>query len=360
MKVLDFKPDIIQANDWQSGLVPVYLKTVYKQETFYKNTKCVFSIHNLSYQGIFPVELFSFTSLDWKYFTVNGLEYYGHLNLMKGGIVFSDVIATVSETYAGEIQTPEFGSGLEGVIRDKAVQNNLYGIVNGVDYQDWDPKTDAFLYQKYQINYDYENIGKKKEIKKAFISEHITPNPDLSIPLISIVSRLVDQKGFDLIFEIMDELLKLGVYFTVLGTGKNEYEKKLRAIHDKYPQKTAVFTRFDIPLSHHIEAASDIFIMPSRFEPCGLNQLYSIKYGTIPVARNTGGLADTIKNGKTGFLFADYDPDDFLNTLKKAIHVYKHENAKWLEMIETGMKEDWSWEKAAEKYLEIYKKLISK
>lgn len=358
-KVFDFKPDIIQANDWQTGLVPVYLKTIYKLDSFYKTTKCIFSIHNLSYQGIFPVEQFTITGLDWKYFTVNGLEYYGHLNLLKGGVVFSDTIVTVSETYAKEIQTQEYGNGLEGVIKDKAQQKKLFGIVNGVDYNDWNPKVDQYLKQKFGFNYDLNSVQNKKKIKEAFLKENGVLNPDPNLPLIGVVSRLVDQKGFDLIFEIIDDVLKMGVYFTVLGIGKSEYEKKLKMIQEKYPGKTAIFIQFDIPVSHYIEAASDIFIMPSRFEPCGLNQLYSMKYGTIPVARNTGGLADTVKDGKTGILFNDYSPDDFFSSLKKAIGMFKNEPDKWQKMVENGMKEDWSWERAGKRYMELYKSLTA-
>lgn len=355
VKVMGFQPDIIQANDWQAGLIPTYLKTLYKQDTFFKNTKCIFTIHNLSYQGIFPVEQFTVTGLDWKYFTVNGLEYYGHLNLLKGGVVFADIIATVSETYSKEIQTPEFGNGLEGVMKDKAALKKLFGVVNGVDYSEWNPLVDSYIQQKYQINYDLSTIDLKKKIKESYLKDNGIHNPDPSIPLIGMVSRLVDQKGFDLIFEIIDELLKLGVYFTVLGTGKYEYETKLKALQKKYPNQTAIFVGFDIPTSHYIEAASDMFVMPSRFEPCGLNQLYSLKYGTIPVVRFTGGLADTVKDGKTGFVFNDYNPEDFFSTLKKAVMFYRNEPEKWLKMIENAMKEDWSWERAAKKYIEIYK-----
>ena len=358
-KLMDFKPEIIHAHDWQTGLIPVYLKTVYKMDSFYKNTRAVFTIHNLSYQGIFPVEQFSITGLDWKYFTINGLEYYGHLNLMKGGIVFSDVSATVSETYAKEIQSPEYGNGLEGVIKDKAIYKKLAGIVNGVDYDEWNPKIDKYLNEHYHINYDFNTLNNKQKIKELFLQENGIHNPDIKKPLIGIISRLVDQKGFDLIFEVLDELLKLNVYFVVLGVGKHEYENKLKALKDKYPDKTIVKIGFDIPFSHYIEAASDIYLMPSRFEPCGQNQLYSLRYGTLPVVRNTGGLADTVKNEKTGFIFNDYNPDDLFVTIKKAVDIFKNSPDKWKKMVENSMKEDWSWKKAAKKYLETYKELMN-
>jgi starch synthase len=356
-KIFDFRPDIVQSNDWQTSLVPVYLKTVYKVDPFYKSIKSILLIHNLSYQGIFPVEQFTITGLDWKYFTVNGLEYYGHLNLMKGGIVFSDTVVTVSETYAREIQTAEYGNGLEGITKNKAAQNKLLGIVNGVNYQEWNPQIDIYLKQKYNLNYQLSSFENKKKIKELFLKEHGIVAPNMRKPLIGMISRLVDQKGFDLLFEIIDGLLKDGIYFTLLGTGKYEYETRLKAIKEKYPEQALVFIGFDIPLSHHIEAASDIFLLPSRYEPCGLNQLYSMKYGSVPVVRNTGGLADTVKDGKTGFIFNDYSPEELLITLKKAVELYENSHEKWLKMVETGMNENWSWDRAAQKYLDLYKTL---
>jgi starch synthase len=357
-KLIDFKPDVIHSHDWQTGLIPVYLKTVYKLDSFYKNTRSVFTIHNLSYQGIFPVEQFSVTGLDWKYFTINGLEYYGHLNLMKGGIVFSDMAATVSETYAREIQTPEYGNGLEGVIRDKAMYKKLVGIVNGVDYEEWNPKVDVSIQKKFGLNFDAGSLANKQKIKEVFLADNGISNPDPRKPLIGIVSRLVDQKGFDLIFEVLDEMLKMNVYFAILGTGKHEYENRLKAARDRYPDRMIVNIGFDIPFSHYIEAASDIFLMPSRFEPCGQNQLYSLKYGTIPVVRNTGGLADTVKDDKTGFLFNDYNPDDLFVVVKKAVEMFRNSPDRFRKLIENAMREDWSWKKAAKKYMESYRQLL--
>lgn len=360
LKKFNFQPDIVHAHDWQTGLVPIYIKTLYKNEPHLKQVKTIFSIHNLSYQGIFPVEQFPITGLDWKYFTVNGLEYYGHINLMKGGVVFSDATTTVSETYAKEIQTPEYGNGLEGVMRDKAAIDHLQGIVNGVDYSEWDPRHDKFLKEKYKINYDVHSLHQKQKIKEAFLKEYVTQTPDLSQPVVSIISRLVDQKGFDLIFEIIEDILKTGAYFVVLGTGKIEYEKRLRQIQEKYPNRTAMFIRFDIPLSHYIEAASDIFLMPSRFEPCGLNQLYSLRYSALPVARKTGGIADTVKDERTGFLFQNYSPEDFLQSLKKAIQIYKTEPDRWNAMLENAFNEDWSWERAVKRYIDLFRILTEK
>lgn len=358
LKIFDFKPNIVHANDWQTGLIPVYLKTTYRMDSFFKTVKVIFTVHNLAYQGIFPVEQFVITGLDWKYFTINGLEYYGHLNLMKGGIVFSDIVTTVSKTYAEEIQTPEFGNGLEGVIKDKASANKLFGIITGVDYQEWSPSNDIYLKKEFGLNYDFNTLENKRKIKKMFLERNGIKNVDEKVPLIGIVSRLVDQKGFDLIFEILDELLKKKIYFTVLGTGKSEYENKLRSIKENYPDKTVIFIGFDIPNSHYIEAASDIYLMPSRFEPCGLNQLYSIRYGTIPIVRNTGGLADTVKNEKTGFVFDNYNPDELLKTINYALDIYNNDYEKWKKMMINCMKEDWSWKKAAKNYIDLYNKII--
>jgi starch synthase len=359
-KIFDFQPDIIHSHDWQTGLLPVYLKTIYKLDSFYRLAQSVFTIHNLAYQGIFPVEQFTITGLNWKYFTINGLEYYGHLNLMKGGIVFSDVTTTVSETYAKEIQTPEYGNGLEGVMRTKDMYGNLHGIVNGVDYSEWNPGIDTYLNDKYKLNYDFDNLENKKKIKEMFLKENGIKKPDVSRPLLGVISRLVDQKGWDILLEIFDKLIKEDVYITVLGTGKYEYESRLREFGEKYADKAVISIGFDIPRSHYIEAASDIFLMPSRFEPCGLNQLYSLRYGTIPVVRETGGLADTVKDGKTGFAFKNYNPDELFNTIKKALDLFKKNPDKWRKMMESGMKEDWSWAKAAKKYVELYKKAVAK
>jgi len=359
-KGVGFQPDIIHAHDWQTGLIPVYLRTDYKADSFYRLTKCIFTIHNLAYQGIFPVEMFTLTGLDWKYFTIHGLEYYGHLNLMKGGIVYSDITTTVSETYAKEIQSPEFGNGLEGVMSDKAMYGNLFGIFNGVDYTEWHPSVDIYLKEHYAINYDIDTLDKKQQIKLKYLTENGIKKPDASKPLIGIISRLVDQKGWDIILEIIDQLFKEDIYFTVLGTGKYEYENRLKAVKNSYPDKMIIDIGFDIPKSHYIEAAADIYLMPSRFEPCGLNQLYSLSYGTIPVVRNTGGLADTVKDGKTGFVFKNYNPEELMIALKKAIDLFKSSPDKWRKLMENAMKEDWSWKKAIQSYNGIYDKLMLK
>lgn len=354
LKHINIAPDIIQVNDWQTSLIPVFLKVDPDYIGFFKNTKSILLIHNLSYQGIFSVDQYNIIGLDWKHFNKDELEFYGYINLLKGGIVYSDCIITVSETYAREIQTVEYGNGLEDILQKKNSEKKLFGIVNGVDYEEWDPSTDVYLKNKYNINYDFDSLDNKTKIKKLFLSENGINKPDITKPAISIISRLVDQKGFDIIFQVIEEIVNLDVYFIALGTGKREYEVKLKEIKDKYPSNVITFTEFNVPLSHYIEAASDIFILPSRFEPCGLNQLYSLRYGTIPVARKTGGLADTLKNNENAFLFEKYSPEEFLDTLKKAVNTYRNDKEKWNKMIEKGMKERWDWQKSAKKYLEIY------
>lgn len=357
LKVIDFKPNLIHVNDWQTSLIPVYLKTIYSSDNFFIKTKTLLTIHNLAYQGIFPVEQYPILGLDWKYFTLNGLEFYGHINLLKGGIIFSDYVSTVSETYAKEIQTPELGSGLDGVLRQKAEQGKLTGIVNGVDYDEWDPRNDPFIKEAYGINYDEKTIEKKNEIKKLFLKEiGLLKNENaVNTMLIGIVSRLVDQKGFDLVYEILEDLLtKENVMMVVLGTGKKEYEAKFVEAMSRFPEKVWVKIGFDIPLSHKIEAASDAFLMPSRFEPCGLNQMYSLRYGTLPIVRAVGGLEDTVKDGVTGFKFKEYKPEALYETIKRALNVYYNEPKKWREMQINAMKEDWSWSSSAKKYINLY------
>lgn len=360
VKKLGFKPDIVHGHDWQSGLIPVYLKTVYHIDDFFSDTKVLFTAHNLAYQGLYPVEQFSLTGLDWRYFNINGLEYYGHLNLLKGGVVFADMVNTVSENYAKEVQTAEFGNGLEGVMRDKAYANSLVGIVNGVDYKVWDPAVDPYLKKKYKLNYSPSQLENKAKIKAKFMKEMELVAADEKAPLIGIVSPLLDQKGWDIIFEIIDAVLDLPINFVVLGTGKFEYENKLKKLARQYPGKMSVNIEFNVELSHYIEAASDIFLEPSRFEPCGLNQMYSLRYGTIPVVRNTGGLADTVRHEKNGFSFNNYDPEELLQTIRTTVEIFRNEPEKWKRIMLTAMKEDWSWEKSAKKYLAVYERLILK
>lgn len=354
LKVLDLKVDIIHAHDWQCGLFPFYLKSIYKMDGFFKNTKSVFTVHNLSYQGIFSVEQYGILGVDWKYFTINGLEFYGHINLLKGGINFADMITVVSETYAKEIQSPEFGNGLEGIIREKAASGQIVGIMNGVDYEEWDPEKDIYL----PVHYNAKTLDQKKAFKIAYLKEKGIADPDPSKPLLGMVSRLVDQKGLDILLEIIPRLMEQGVYLTILGQGKEEYEVRLRDFARHYAPSFILSIAFDIAESHKIMAASDMLLVPSRFEPAGLTQLYAMAYGTIPVVRRTGGLADSVKHGVTGFVFEPYTPEALLGMVSQAIATYKQNPAQWEKLVKNAMKEDFSWKQSAQKYIEIYKRLL--
>ena len=357
LKKLGWRPDIIHCNDWHTGLIPAYLKTIYKDDPFFKNIKTIFTIHNLAYQGIFPKESFDKSDLPSSIFTPDGVEFHGKFNFMKAGIVYADIINTVSEKYAQEIRTKEeFGFGLEKLLNKR--KNDLYGIINGVDYNVWSPQTDEFIPTKYSA----ATISKKVENKKALLQKY-NLKFDENIPVIGIISRLADQKGFDLIGDIVNELMSLDIQMVVLGTGEKRYHELFQKIHNKYPDKFGVYLGFSESLAHLIEAGSDMFLMPSRYEPCGLNQIYSLKYGTVPIVRATGGLDDTIENVDeksgtgTGFKFNKYDSKELLKTIKKAIKVYQDKKI-WTKIMKNGMSKDFSWSNSAKKYIALYKKLI--
>ncbi len=354
LKALDLKVDIIHAHDWQCGLFPFYLKSLYKMDGFYKNTKSVFTIHNLSYQGIFSVEQYGILGVDWKYFTINGLEFYGHINLLKAGINFADMITVVSETYAREIQSPEFGNGLEGIIREKAASGQIVGIMNGVDYDEWNPENDIYL----PIKYTSKTLEQKKALKLTYLKEKGIPQPDPEKPLLGMVSRLVDQKGLDILLDIIPALMDQGIYLSILGQGKEEYEIKLKDFARHYHPHMMVSIAFDIAESHKIIASSDMLLVPSRFEPAGLTQLYAMSYGTVPIVRKTGGLADSVTNGKTGFVFEPYTPEALLSIISQAIATYQQNKPVWEKLMRNAMKEDFSWKQSALKYIEIYKQLL--
>jgi starch synthase len=347
-------PDIIHCHDWQTALVPIYLRNLYQEDGYFRNTSVVFTIHNLGYQGLFPPHLLPQISLHAGLFTVDGLEYYGMVNLLKGGIIFSDFITTVSHKYAEEIQTPEFGHGLEGVLRSCA--DRLQGIVNGVDYEAWDPSTDKLI----AANYSPTNLKGKEACKKALLEIMGVPSPVLRRPIIGIVSRFASQKGFDLIASIAEQLAALDLYVVALGTGEPPHEELFRTMAAKYPEKFLVKIAYDNTLAHQIEAGADMFLMPSRYEPCGLNQIYSLKYGTVPIVRATEGLDDTIQSfdGKTGtgFKFQEYSPQALLATIQKALEAYAAPKT-WRRLTQNGMKEDLSWASSAKAYAKIYQAL---
>ncbi len=355
---LGFQPDIIHCHDWQTGLIPAYFKSLYAQNPSLQKARTVFTIHNLAYQGVFPREIMAFSDLPSELFSMRGLEYYGKMNFMKGGIVFSDVITTVSGKYAKEIQTPEYGYGMEGVLGERSV--DIYGILNGVDYTSWNPRTDPHI----ASNYDVRDLSGKKKCKEELIEIFKLNGPD-ERPIIGVISRLADQKGFDILAEALDHLMKLGLYLVILGTGDARYEKQFTVLGKKYPDRLGVKIAFDNVLAHKIEAGSDMFLMPSKYEPCGLNQMYSLKYGTIPVVRATGGLEDTIKEfdpeGQkgNGFKFKAYSSSELIKAVKRAIYIYKNK-LLWKKLMANAMNEDFSWGKSAQKYEEIYKKALAR
>ncbi|MGL5956122.1 MAG: glycogen synthase, partial [Brevinema sp.] len=356
-KFVSWIPDIIHCHDWQMGLIPLFKKALPEYNSVFYHTKTVFTIHNLAYQGVFPIDQYETLGIDWKYFHVNGLEYYRHINLLKGGIVFSDAVNTVSENYAVEIQTEGGGVGLEGVIQEKNIYGNFCGIMNGVDYTEWDPSIDEFLQKKYALNYNYTSLDKKKQIKDQFAKEnHLQLRDDT--PLIGIITRLYDQKGLDIFTECAIELLENNIAFTILGTGKKEYEDILLSLAQQYPKLMNVMIGFNIERSHEIEAACDMFLMPSKFEPSGLNQLYSLRYGTVPIVRNTGGLADTVSNNVTGFVFDDYHPDALRDVIFKAVEMWRYDKPAWAKIVKAGMKKDWSWKRSAKQYLDLYQDIL--
>ena len=347
-------PDIIHCHDWETALVPIYLRSLYQEDSYFGKTSVVFTIHNLGYQGLFPPHLLPQISLHASLFTIDALEYYGRVNLLKGGILFSDFITTVSRKYAEEIQTPEFGCGLEGVLHSRA--DRLQGIVNGVDYAEWDPATDKLL----AANYTPTNLKGKEACKKALLEKMGVQTPVLRRPVIGIVSRFASQKGFDLIATIAEQLAALDLYVVALGTGEPPHEELFRTMAAKYPEKFLVKIAYDNTLAHQIEAGSDMFLMPSRYEPCGLNQIYSLKYGAVPIVRATGGLDDTIEafDGKsgTGFKFQEYSPQALLATIHAALEAYQTPKI-WQHLRQNGMKKDFSWTTSARAYSQIYETL---
>lgn len=357
---LDFKPDIIHCHDWQTALVPISLKwrKHLKDDSFFKNSKLVFTIHNIAYQGIFGKELLDEFGLPWYIFTPQGIEFYGKVNVLKGGIAYSDLVTTVSPTYAEEIKTPQYGYGLDGVLRwISEKSNNLIGILNGIDYELWNPETDKALYMNYSAR---EMDGKWRN--KSKLKEELGLNTDEAKPLIGIVSRLTEQKGIDLVVESLSQIVDLGFQVAVLGTGEEKYERMLEIAKHSYKENLSVILGFSDEMARRIYAGSDVFLMPSRFEPCGLGQMIALRYGSIPVVRGTGGLLDTITdhtaddvNGN-GFIFYEFSKVSLLDALVRAISVYENRN-EWVELVTRSMQKDFSWKKSSEKYLEIYKSL---
>jgi starch synthase len=354
---LGFRPDVVHLNDWQSGFVPLFLLIGGRHNALWNETASVFTIHNLQYQGRFPKSTLSFLGLGDEYFTPRGVEFYGDVSFMKAGLLFSDVVNTVSETYAREIQTPEFGEGLDGVLKKRS--SDLYGIVNGINYHEYDPSSDPRVFKTFSSN----DLSGKQENKRALQREL---GLDLSSePLVGMVSRLVDQKGLDILLEAMPKILSRPLQFVLLGSGDERYEKAFRSVADANRGKVSVTTGFNGILAQRIYAGSDIFLMPSRFEPCGLGQLIAMRYGSIPVARRTGGIADTVSDYDdstgtgTGFLFDRYSAEDLVRGLDRALLKYS-DRSRWNHIVKQAMESDFSWNKSAAMYTEVYLEALSR
>jgi len=359
IKAIGFQPDVIHCNDWQTGLIPVYLKTLYKNDPFFQKTATILTIHNIAYQGVFPREALNLAGLGEEEFTLEKLEFYGQVNFLKGGLVYADVLNTVSVTYSKEIQSSsEFGYGLEGVLAHRS--QDLYGILNGIDYDEWNPARDEFI----AVNYTIEEIDKKMECKRALLEENNLP-VNLNQPFVGMISRLAHQKGLDIVAEAIDKIMGLDLYFILLGTGEEEYHRLFSQIGKKYSRKAAIHITFDNRLAHRIYAGCDLFLMPSRYEPCGLGQLISLAYGTAPVVNPTGGLADTIEEfepetGKgNGFLLNEYSASALVKALERAIAIYKRKGT-WQRLVKNMMEANFSWAASTKEYLKLYQRAIDK
>lgn len=355
---IHFQPDIIHCNDWQSGPIPLLLKTIHGGDPFYRNTATLFTVHNLQYQGNFSKEALRALDLGEEVYHPDSIEFYGYVSYMKAGLMYSDIINTVSRQYAEEIKRPERGERMDGILRMRA--NDLYGIVNGINYHEFNPETDQRIYSNYGIN----NIEKKKENKYALQKEMDLPVKD--VPLIGFISRLVNQKGLDIVADALDDLMKLDLQLVILGSGEEFYENLVRELKLKHPDKVGLYVGFNPILAQRIYAGSDMFLMPSRFEPCGLGQLISLRYGTIPIVRATGGLVDTIHDydesteSGNGFSFKKYSGKELYEAVERALKEYNQSPTKWRNLVRHAMEIDNSWAKSGAEYQQLYKTAISK
>jgi len=361
IKASGWKADVIHTNDWHSALVPFYLKTLCKEDPFFNGTAVLLTIHNISYQGIFEKDVLYKIGLSEGASHLSApLEFYDRVNFMRAGIVCANLLNTVSPTYAREIQTKEFAYGLESDLLSR--KDDLYGVVNGIDYSIWSPEVDKNI----PFRYTSSNLsGKKKDKERLLKKAGLPVHEGDDVPLIGSISRLVDQKGFDILSEVMEEMLALDLQFILLGTGQPKYHEFYQEVGKRHPKKAATFLTFDEGLAHEIEAGADMFLMPSRYEPCGLNQLISLKYGTIPVVRATGGLTDTVidfdpQNGNgNGFVFTDYSGNELLKTIRRALEAYQDKKT-WSRLIANAMGADHSWRASAQEYVKLYRKAVEK
>jgi starch synthase len=354
-------PDIVHAHDWQAGLAPVYLRTLYASNPLIGAARSVFTIHNLAYQGLCEPDWLPRLDLGWQLNTIEQLEFWGRISFLKGGIVNADAITTVSPQYAKEIQTPDGGVGFDGILRAHA--GRLFGVLNGIDTEQWDPQADPHLPRPYDVS----DLAGKRAAKKAVLAEYGLPVDAAALkrPLIGMISRMVDQKGLDLIAALSTELPLLPATFVVLGTGEPRYQDMWRSLAAACPQQFGVRIGFDEGLAHRIEGGADLFLMPSLFEPCGLNQMYSLRYGTVPIVRRVGGLADTVVDVQTdpdegtGFMFTEYDPAVLLSTIRQSLAAYRN-RTRWRAIQVRGMIQDLSWDRSAREYVKIYEYALTR
>ena len=349
-------PQVFHCHDWQSALVPILLRTIYAEDPAFRDVATVFTIHNMGYQGLFPPDILPLLMLPWDLFTMSKMEFFGQVNFLKGALTYSDFITTVSRKYSQEIQTSEYGFGLEGVLRDRA--STVTGILNGVDYDEWSPQTDKFTAAKFSP----QDLAAKAKCKQDLLATFGVTKADPKLPVIGIVSRFAAQKGFDLIAQIADRLAREELIIIALGAGDKTYEEMFLRLNKQFSHKIAVKVAYDNTIAHKIEAGADMFLMPSRYEPCGLNQIYSLKYGTVPIVRATGGLDDTIepwdaRSGKgTGFKFTEYNGESLLLTIKQALQAFRDQTS-WQVLMRNGMGKDFSWNASAREYGKIYDKV---
>lgn len=363
VRLLELQPDVIHANDWQTGLVPAYLKAAYRGLPRYEPIVCLFTIHNLAYQGQFWHWDMLLTGLDWKFFNWHQMEFFGKLNLLKTGLVFADAVSTVSPRYAQEIQTHPLGCGLEGVLQQR--RDVLYGILNGIDGGHWDPSCDPHIAAPYNA----DTVAQGKPACKAALQRELGLPERADVPLAGFIGRLAEQKGIDLVAEVMTQWVRdADLQWAVLGTGDPKYHRLFESLAERFRHRVAVRLEFSSPLAHRIEAGADMFVMPSRYEPCGLNQMYSLRYGTVPVVRATGGLADTITDATpenlgtgtaNGFSFREYSAQALDETLRRACEAWRRPEV-WGRLVATGMRQDWSWARSAQQYVKLYEEMIAR
>ncbi|MZQ87435.1 glycogen synthase GlgA [Paenibacillus sp. 5J-6] len=358
LPLLDFQPDVIHCHDWQAGMIPVLLKAHYQHLPFYSEIKTLTTVHNLKYQGVFSQSLFKeLFGLSDDHYTGTALELHGGASFLKGGLLYSDRLTTVSQTYAEEIQTPYFGENLDSLLRHR--RDQLTGIVNGIDYDVFDPMNDPHLVSTYRDSLP------KKLLNKTALQESLGLAVRDDVPMIALVTRLVQQKGLDLIQHVLTEILSLDIQLVVLGTGEYDYEEMFKQAAKKHPDKVSAQILFDEALAHQIYASSDLFLMPSQFEPCGIGQLIALRYRTVPIVRETGGLKDTVQpynefTGEgTGFSFSNYNAHDMLHTIRRAVFFYKNDRDAWLKIQQNMKKGDFSWKKSAQQYIGLYKEMVN-